>query len=229
MGQFYSFEGLKYLLTNALTGVSLTRFTAVTTIGSANIAQVSSFVGLAVGQLIEGDNIPAGTFIVDLDGSSGTILLSQAATASTPNAATSTMVAGGTLTQNLALTIHLLQGTIPQGAGVSFSNLTEASYDGYLPQLAVPPIVVNTPPPRNYAVAQFERQQYVPTDYTVPNTINGLAWTFTQPGASSPTLLAVEVFDAPSPLQQDGDILTVNPVLSLPFDLTAGVASPGVP
>lgn len=228
-GQYYPFEGMKYLGQNATTEISLVTFTGNTTNGSANIGNVSSYAGLAIGQLIAGPGVPAGAYIVDLDGSSGTITISLPATATTTNPNPATLVAGGITTQNLPLTVHLLQGSIPLNSALLFSQLTEANYDGYLPQAAVGPVIINCPPPRTFAAWQFNRQKYAPTDYTIGNTITGHCLTYTPPGASAPVVVCVETYPTGIPLLQDGDIHTFNPTLSFGLDQTAGVASPGIP
>lgn len=228
-GQFFTFAGLQYLFENALTPVQLTEFTAVSTNGSALLSGVSSYTGLEVGQLIDGPTIPPGTYIVDLDGNSGTITLSQPATATTPSSSSSVFVAGGNYTQNLPLSIHLLTGPVVATPNVQMSQLTEANYDGYTPQQPVGPPVYNTPPPRAFFVAQYERLTFAPADYIVQNAITGHCWTYTPPGATSPIVVALESYGAPAPLFQPGDVHTFNPVLSIGFDETAGVSSPGVP
>lgn len=225
-GQFYTFEGLKYLFNNALTATSLHPFTGTPANGSTSITAVSSVTGLQIGMLIAGANIPAGAYITGINSGTSTITISSAATGGT---AGQQLVAGGLYTQNLPLTIHLLTGQIPLNDNVVFGNLTEANYDGYTPQLAGTLAVINTPFPRAFGCAQYDLLIWQPTDYNVPNTITGHCWTYTPPGASAPTLVAMEVYASSVPLQQDGDILSFNPTLSIGFDETAGVPSPGIP
>lgn len=227
-GQFFTFEGMKYLMQNAMPQPAAIAFDGVVAQGSASVSGVSNQAALAAGQLVTSTLFPTGTYIVDPEGPSGTVILSQPATGSTPSGQTSTLTAGADYTQNLPLTIHLLTGAIPLASNVQFSTLSEATYDGYQPQTVTGPVVVNTPAPRQYACAQFERMTFQPSDYAVANSISGHCWTFTPPGTSSPVVLAVEAYASPLSLVQDGDVITLNPTLSLAFDNTAGIPSPGI-
>lgn len=227
-GQFYYFEGMKYILNNAFNPSGLAKITAQAVNGNSELSGVSSYADLYVGQQIDGDTVADGTYILDLDNSSGTVTLSQPAIATSPSGGSSTFVVGGSNMQNLPLTCHLLQGQIPQNSVVQFSQYTEANYDGYLPQLLSGPIIVNSPPPRSDAVASFNRVKFVPTDYQVQNDITGHVITYTPPGSSTPIPCWAEVYASSLPIAEDGDLVTVNPVASFAFDQTAGVASPGV-
>ncbi len=226
--QFYTFQGMAYLLGNAAPQPASVSFTGIATTGSASIGAAVGASSLEVGQVITSSLFPAGTYVVDPNGPSGTVVVSQPATGTTPSSSTSTFTAGALYTQNLPLTIHLLTGTIPQASNASFGQMTEATYDGYAPQLVVGPPIVSAPPPRTYAAMQFQRMSFIPADYAVPNVVTGHCWTITVPGQSSPVLVASELYAAVVPLQQPGDILTLDPVLSLGFDQTAGVASPSI-
>lgn len=226
--QFYTFQGMSYLLGNAAPQPAPSTFAGVATIGSTTISGVAGAAALEVGQTITSNVLPAGTYVVDPNGPSGTIVVSQPATATTPSGTNSTFTAGALYTQNLPLTIHLLTGAVPQANNTSFSDLTEATYDGYAPQAVAGPPIISTPPPRAYAVMQFDRMAFIPADYAVSNVISGHCWTITVPGQSAPVLIASELYATPVPLQQPGDILTIDPVLSLAFDQTAGIASPGI-
>lgn len=227
-GQYYTFEGMSYILQNAVPQPPPVTFQGVAAQGSASVSVSGNVPALSAGQLITSPLFPTGTYIVDPDGPSQTVLMSQPATGSTPSGQTSTFTAGNDYTLGLPLTIHLLTGAVPLASNVQFSALTEANYDGYQPQQAVGPIVVNTPPPRQFACAQFERMTFQPSDYNVANSITGHCWTISPPGSTQPVVLALESYASPIPLQQVGDLLTLNPTLSLAFDNTAGVASPGI-
>lgn len=228
MGVFYTFEGAKFFGLNATSQQGLFSFNAVASFGSPLLSGVSSYSSLAVGQFIVSPVLPPGTYIVDLDGVSGTITLSQPANATTPSGQTSYFAAGGMYTLNSPLHVHLATGQLILTSDATVANLTEADYDGYAPQEAVGPAIINTPPPRTFYAWQFERMVFQPTDYTVQNTITGMFWTYTPSGSSAPILLAIEPFSMSASLMQDGDIVSVSPTLFFAFDQTAGPASPGL-
>lgn len=229
-GQYYYYEGLKLLFQNSLTSSSGVVFTAEFNNNSNVLSAVSSYTGLFVGQSIYSQATPAGAYIVSLDNESGTIVMSAPAYFAGASANQAAIFFGGaSVTSDAPLTVHLLQGSIPQGSDVTFAQFTEANYDGYVPQECALPLVINTPPPRQYGVAQFARQVYQPTDYTVQNMIVGHVITYTPSGSTTPIPVCSETYATAVPLQQDGDILTISPAMSMGFDQTAGVASPGIP
>lgn len=223
MGQFYTFAGMRFLGERALENAAPITFTANVTAGSPYLSGVSSLAGLEHGMVVTGTGIPANTYIVDLLIASGQIMLSQPATA---GGTAVSLSASGNIWSQASIAVHLLVGQIPNTPDASFSSLTEATYDGYTPQTLPYTLVISTPPPRTYCVWQWDRLTFQPVDYAIPNNITGHCFTATLPGATAPTLLAMETYGSSVPLQQPGDILTINPVMSFAFDQTAGPSSP---
>lgn len=226
MGQYYTFQGMRFLGERALENAAPVSFTANTTSGSAYLSNVNNMAGLEYGMVVTGTGIPANTWIVDMMVASGQILLSQPATATTTAAP---LQAAGNIWQNASIAVHLLTGLIPNTPDATFASVTEATYDGYTPQTLPYTLVINTPPPRQYAVWQWDRLTFQATDFAIPNQITGHCFTATLPGATAPTLLAMETYPSSVPIMQPGDILTFNPVMCFAFDQTAGPFSPGVP
>lgn len=225
MGQYYTFAGLQFLAERALENEGNVNFTANATSGSPYLSSVSTLANLEVGMVVSGTGVPANTSILDLNVASGQILLSNNMTA---GATAGSFTASSNIWASATISVHLLQGAIPLSPDATFSQMTEATYDGYAPQNLGYTLVVNSPPPRDYAVWQWDRSVWQPIDYAVPNVITGHCFTATLPGQTAPTLLAMEVYPSSANLQQPGDILTFNPVMSFAFDQTAGPFAPGV-
>lgn len=221
MGQYFTIAGLMFLLERALTTVAPVSFTGDTTSSSTSVATVSSTTGLAVGQVILGAGIPAGTTIASIG--SGTITLSQAATATATGVDLFAFGANGLLSD---LSLHLLTGVILQSPTTNWTDLTEANYDGYAAVVLSSGFFNVSAPKTGFVVAAATCQNFTPTDYTVPNTITGMAWTYPGAGSSGPQLIATEIFTTPINLSASGDAIQVIPVLSFANDETAGQPSP---
>ncbi len=225
MGQFWTILGLLWFMQNGSTLLTTNAFTGSLTSGSNVVTGISSFAGLAVGQFVVGLGIPAGTTILAMNPTGGTITLSANATLTTPSGQVSDLWSYGTVGQSIPIYVHLLTGTVPTGPDLVWAQLTEANYDGYTPQQFGPPFVYNTPD-GNTGVISGVCLTWQPTDYNVPANITGIAFTYTTPGASGPSLLAVEPLKAQVALTSPGDIMRIIPCLSLPTDALGLSPSP---
>jgi hypothetical protein len=221
----YTLEGLLFLINNLFAGITVEAFTGVTTNSSPTVTNLSSTTGLLVGQNIIGLGIPAGTSIIAIDTGTSTLTLSQNATATSTTGSPTHLWSFGTVGQTLGLFVHLLVGPVPVQNTTVWSSLTEANYDGYAPIEVLEPGVVNTPD-QSHVVFSAQCMTFAPADYIVPNTITGIAWTYTLPGATGPTLLAVEPFNQPVPLTGVGDILRLIPILDFATNQLNTNASP---
>lgn len=222
MGQFYTYNGLAWLFDHvpelAVIGTAL-GLTSGSPVSMDTLATPSK---LETGMVLtsEGTDLTSGTTV------SGVV--SNTVTMSNPALATaSAFPVAGYLpgVDGEQLTLHLLTGAIPQGPYTTFSELTEANYDGYADVPVVFDGLVQTDGAA-FAWIGGPCETFNPTDYTVPNTITGMAWTYPGVGMAGPQLVATEAFAHPVSLALPGEILKVLPILSLPFDCTAGPASP---
>jgi subtilisin-like proprotein convertase family protein len=73
------------------TATAIPGFTGTLTLGSATITDLSGTTGLAIGQLITGTGIPAGTTIASINATAGTLTLTAAATATASGEALTAM------------------------------------------------------------------------------------------------------------------------------------------
>lgn len=213
MGTQWTVAGKIWWDENAASLLNPVAFTGDTTTGSASVANVSSFTGLVIGQLVIAAGVPLGTYITALDSVGATLTLSANATAT---AATVDMTALGDQGETLPLSVHLLQDPLPNGSQATWNQVTEADYDGYAPQEVDYPPVVSSPDGDNVAVS-FQCMTFAPTDYLVTNRITGYAFTYTAAGASGPTLVAFEPFGSGINLAETGDLIRLIPTL---FDQT---------
>lgn len=220
MGVYYTIPGKLYLSQASKTPIVPTSLTGVLTSGSPTINNVSSFANIAIGSILSGTGIPPSTTVIGFSTVASTITMSANATATSTTSAPTAITAFGNVVQTYGLTVHLLTGQIPQGPRSTWAQLTEATYDGYIPQNVIYPMVFSTSDDQNVN-ASCQAMTFAPLDYAISNTITGLAWTYTPPGASAPVLVATEVFPAPITLSAQGDMLRVLPNLPDACDCTA--------
>lgn len=220
MGVYFTTAGMAFLLGRAMAGFSVVNFTGDTTTSSATVASVSSTAGLFVGMSVSGTGIPAGAYIIAIG--TTTITLSVAATATGTAVA---LQAGGTPAQELDLTLHLITGTVVQGPAVQWSDLTEATYDGYAAVTLPSMLTTIFSPETGYVTVSAPCQVFQPSDSIVSNTITGLAWTFPGTGTSGPQLIATEALADPVNLNSPLTALQLIPVLDVALDNTAGPGS----
>lgn len=224
MAMFLTNAGLQYLLENGLLLQGNTVFDGVLTAGSNVVEGVSSFEGLQPGQFVTGTGIPANTYILDVEQGSDTLTLSNQATASTPSGQTTTLTASGMVSANLPLTCHLLQEPPVIGRAATFAMQTEANFDGYAPQQLDYPLVATCPDGEN-VIAAGGLLEFIPSDYAIGQNIFGLCLTFTEVGATGPTLFGVEAFQSDRGIHEPGDAIRVVPIISIAMDQTAGYPS----
>jgi hypothetical protein len=225
VGQYFTAQGSMLFAANAADLLSVVPFTGVTTVGSPEITDPSTVVGLQVGQLVVGAGIPAGTYIVGIDISPNTVTLSANATANSTTAAPTDIWAFGQESAAIPFYEHLLVGNVPQGPYVAWSDLVEASYDGYVPQEWTYPVVVACQDGANVTIST-EAMTWMPTDYAVGNQITGRAVTVTLPGATGPILIANEQFVPALELTATGQGFRTIPTLSFALDNTEGPSTP---
>ena len=222
MGVFYTFAGLQWMLDHVPeltvigTALGLTSGSTVSTDTLATPTGLKATMELTS----EGTDLTSGTTVESVDGN--TVNLSAAALAT----ASAFPVAGFSPSVDTEqLTLHLLTGAIPQGLYTLFAALTEATYDGYAAEPITFDGIVQTDGAA-YAWLAAPCQTWAPTDYTIPNTITGQAWTIPGGGENPPILIATEIFVTPINLSNPGDVIKEIPILPLPNDVTAGPASP---
>lgn len=118
-----------------------------------------------------------------------------------------------------AFNLHLLVTAPAMTPETKWSDLSEATYDGYAPVMnltfGAPFSDIN-----GNNIITGPSLIFIPTDYTVPNTILGFAFTDLD-GGTGPNLLATAYFDNPIPLTQPGDGFQLVPVVALECDQTA--------
>lgn len=227
MGQKYTFAGWSFLA-NRLANPNVALYIPATSQPGTNSIQVNPNVipSVTFGMTISNFGFPAGSIVQGLAVHSPNINFNYSNTNAV--AISGTAVLTGPNNSFVPLTIHLLTGPLNITPDITFANLTEATYDGYTPQAWPQNAVIASLPTKDYAVVNPSRLTFQPVDYTVPNVITGHCFTWIDPATGNTMLLAVEVYPAGVPLQQPGDVLTINPLLSLPYDVSNGPFSPGI-
>lgn len=214
-GWFWTSAGMRMLLASLVSGGYLL-FQGTTAIGNTTITAVTPDpTGLATGAHIYGNGLVSSTTVVST--TSNSITVSNAAS----SAGTTTLIVQDSAAVGLsALNLHLVTTAPAATPLLAWSNLTEATYDGYA---AVMDLAFG-PPWSDAAGNNFVAgacQTFIPTDYTVPNTILGAALTWDDGGMGGPKLAAVNYFVNPIPLINPGDGFQYTPIVALPCDLTA--------
>lgn len=219
MGQFYTIPGLAFIF-DAMPPAEVIPTYGGVVISTPTFTDTTNPSPLLPGMVLYGDGIPPGTTVLTVVGA--TVTMSADATA-TIAAEPVTGVLPAELETNL--TLHLLTGPIAQLPQTVWGDLTEANYNGYAPVdiLAWQAVASDQ---SDYSALSAACQNFVPTDYLVPNTITGLAWTYPGAGLAGPVLVATEQFASPVVLAFPGSTVPVTPILSLPYDVTAGPSSP---
>jgi hypothetical protein len=217
MGEYLTVAGASRLL-DAISGpVTVNEPGVLWTSPTVSLTLTAPNSAILPGMEVIAGDIPAGTFVVSNIGT--TVTISQMTTGGTGGDVF--FVGPPALVSDV--TLHLLTGAIPQSPQTTFGDLTEANYDGY----AAVPISSWSEPLSNGAYSWIAGGclEFVPTDYIVPNTITGIAYTIPGVGAAPPVLLATEIFANPISLALPGDGIQLTPILSVAFDETAGPPS----
>ena len=218
MGVFYTFAGLQRLLT-AMVGGSGVYGLADLTLGSPDMTLLGPITGLVAGDLIIGPGIPVGTYVVSVVGTA--VVMSANATSAETNVNYSFV--GPPISAD-GVQLDLLTGVIPQTPTTTYAEVTVATYDGYAP---INPLTWQAAlQDGTWAWIAAECETFIPADYTVRNTITGMAYSIPGVGAGPRILLATEVFLSPIVLAAEGQGVQVTPILPLPFDCTAAPPSP---
>jgi hypothetical protein len=104
-------------------GSTLLPFTGIVTNTSKNITLVSSFTGLTVGQVVGGPGIPAGSTIATLTPATNTIVMNNAATAtSTIPITAANVTSGSNIVSGLGSVAGILVGQTISGTGIPGST-----------------------------------------------------------------------------------------------------------
>lgn len=203
------FEGLKRLLAG-LQEAEVVAATGATTTGNAVFTDDVNPSLLKVGMTISSPNFPAGTKVNAVAGASVTMNANATATDVSPDALVTGVLPAGILAP---VSLHALQDDIPVSPFTTFAALTEADFNGYAAKELVPSVVQVSD--AQHACLTYGCIKWEPTNYAVVNTITGVG--FTIPGGGDPVLLAVEIFEAPITLAQAGQVLSMLPILNLPY------------
>jgi hypothetical protein len=108
-------------------GSTLLPFTGIVTNAGPNITLVSSFTGLAVGQIVGGAGIPAGTTIKTLTPATNTIVMSANASAtSTIPISAANVTSGSNIVSGLGSIAGILTGQTIAGTGIPSSTTVTA-------------------------------------------------------------------------------------------------------
>lgn len=223
MGQHYTRAGLNFLFSRAAYQKTLGTMSGTHTKGTNVITGISNLpavlLGLRVGQMLAGQGTD-GRYVVGWDVPSSTVFMNA------PSTGTGTLTGAINFYSYYAsvypLWVNLLTGPIPTSPDATFTDLTFATYSGYIAQPILTFPVITHSKDGQFGVCQHDRMVFQPSDYSVPNYITGHAFIVSNWVSSPPPLVAVEIYPSAVPLLQEGDLLTVNPVLSWPFDCSAG-------
>lgn len=204
------FEGLKRLLA-ALKQATVVAEVGGTVADDPDFTSTTNPSALQVGMSIDSPQFPAGTTVLAVAGAVVTMSAPALATEVSPGAGVTGVLPAGILEP---LSLHAVTGDIPVSAYTAFDALTEADFNGYAPKVLVPGPVQVTGPAG--ACLGYSCITWTPTNYAVVNTISGVA--FTIPDGANTLLLASEVFEAPITLANAGQVLSMLPILNVPYN-----------
>jgi len=210
--RYYYYEGLKRLLA-ALRQATVVASVGATTEDDATYTDDVNPSLLQVGMTISSPQFPAGTTVLSVAGA--TVEMSNPATATADPANVTGVLPAGILEP---VSLHALLDAVPQSPYNVFADLTPATFNGYAAKVLTPG-PVQAVPGGLLASLIYGCITWTPTNYAVPNTIVGVAWTI--PGDPDPILLASEVLEAPIALANPGQVLSMLPMLPLPFTVQA--------